>query len=89
MPGFLRTGARTVFAEGTASTSYILYGLFKTNRTMKQIFWTDPARSGAYDFSFVGPDRGSVGILTDGRSIGRYYRSVDRPSSAMTAASWR
>ncbi|HET7703134.1 MAG TPA: hypothetical protein VFK35_07025, partial [Candidatus Limnocylindrales bacterium] len=40
--GFLRTGARAVFAQGISSVSYILYGLFKTSRTIKQIFWSDP-----------------------------------------------
>jgi hypothetical protein len=36
--GFLRTGAKAVFAEAINSTSYILSGLFKTNRTISQIF---------------------------------------------------
>jgi hypothetical protein len=86
--GFLRTGARAVFAEGTASASSILYSLFKTNRTMRQIFWADPARSGAYDFSFRSVRTGgSIGIL-DPKSAGRYYRSVIG-DLAMTTASWR
>src|SRR6185295_10115669 len=44
--GFLRTGARAVFAEGINSTSYILSGLFLTNRSIKQIFWSDPGSTG-------------------------------------------
>jgi hypothetical protein len=86
--GFLRTGARAVFAEGISSTSFILYGLFKTSRTMKQIFWSDPTRSGALDFSFSSNRTpGKTGIL-DPKSSGRYYRSVVGDLS-MTAASWR
>ncbi len=36
--GFLRAGARAIFADGITSASYVLYGLFKTNRTMGAIF---------------------------------------------------
>ncbi len=32
--GFLRAGARAVFAEGITNASYILYGLFRTNRSI-------------------------------------------------------
>jgi hypothetical protein len=86
--GFLRTGARAVFAEGISSASYILSGLFKTTRTIKQIFWSDPARSGAYDFAFASSRTpGKVGIL-DPKSPGRYYRSVIG-DLGMTAATWR
>jgi hypothetical protein len=86
--GFLRTGARAVFAQGISSASYILYGLFKTSRTMQQIFWSDPTRSGAYDFSFSSSRTpGRVGIL-DPKSAGKYYRSVIG-DLGMTAGAWR
>jgi hypothetical protein len=86
--GFLRTGARAVFAEGISSASYILYSLFKTTRTIKQIFWSDPARSGAYDFSFSSTRTpGRWGIL-DPKSAGKYYRSVIG-DLGMTATTWR
>jgi hypothetical protein len=86
--GFLRTGARAVFAEGISSASYILYGLFKTSRTIKQMFWSDPHRSGAYDFSFSSSRTpGRVGLM-DPSSPGRYYRSVIG-DLGMTAATWR
>ena len=86
--GFLRTGARAVFAEGISSTSYILYGLFKTSRTIKQIFWSDPRRSGAYDFGFSSVRTPGKHALMDPSSPGRYYRSVIGDLS-MTAATWR
>ena len=86
--GFLRTGARAVFAEGISSTSYILYGLFKTGRTMKQIFWSDPKRSGAYDFTFSSSRTAGRNAIMDPSSPGRYYRSVIGDLS-MTAATWR
>jgi hypothetical protein len=86
--GFLRTGARAVFAEGTASASYILYGLFKTSRTIKQIFWSDPTRSTHYDFSFSSSRTPGKTAILDPSSPGRYYRSVIGDLS-MTAVTWR
>ena len=86
--GFLRTGARAVFAEGTASASYILYGLFKTSRTIKQIFWSDPTRSTHYDFSFSSSRTPGKTAIMDPSSPGRYYRSVIGDLS-MTAVTWR
>jgi hypothetical protein len=86
--GFLRTGARAVFAEGIASTSYILASLFRTSRTMKQTFWADPTRSGAYDFAFSSARNPGKTAIMDPRSPGRYYRSVIG-DLGMTAASWR
>lgn len=85
---FLRTGARAVFAEGISSTSYILYGLFKTSRTMKQIFWTDPKRSGANDFTFSSSRTPGRSAIMDPSSPGRYYRSIIG-DLGMTAATWR
>jgi hypothetical protein len=86
--GFLRTGARAVFAEGISSINYILYGLFKTSRTMKQIFWSDPSRVGTSEWYFYSSrTKGKTAIL-DPRSGSRYYRSVIGDLS-MTAVSWR
>jgi hypothetical protein len=86
--GFLRTGARAVFAEGINSTAYILYSLFKTSRTIKQTFWADPARSGAYDFAFWSSRTSGKVAIMDPSYPGRYYRSVIG-DVLMTAATWR
>ncbi|HEX5825653.1 MAG TPA: hypothetical protein VFY18_14440, partial [Candidatus Limnocylindrales bacterium] len=86
--GFLRTGARAVFAEGTGSAAYILYSLFKTNRTIKQTFWADPTRSTLYDFAFSSVRNAGKTAIMDPSSPGRYYRSVVG-DIGMTAASWR
>ena len=40
--GFLRAGARAVFADGITSAAYVLYGIFKTNRTIGSIFTSSP-----------------------------------------------
>jgi hypothetical protein len=87
--GFLRTGARAVFAEGTSSASYILSGLFKTNQTIKQIFYSDPARDLRWDFSFRSSRTpGMAGILDPQKGSNRYYRSVVG-DVFMTAATFR
>jgi hypothetical protein len=86
--GFLRTGAQAVFAEGLSGAGYILYSLFKTSRTMKQIFWADPARSGAYDFSFSSSRTPGRTALMDPSSPGRFYRSVIG-NLGVTASAWR
>ena len=87
--GFLRAGASAVFAEGIDSTSYILYGLFKTNRTMRDIFWSDPARDGRWDISF-GSARtpGTHAQMDPLDGSNRYYRSVIG-NLDLTATKWR
>jgi hypothetical protein len=87
--GFLRANAGAVFAEGIDSTSYILYGLFRTDRTMRDIFWSDPARDGRWDFTFSSsrtPGFRAAMDPLDGSN--RYYRSVVG-NLDLTAAKWR
>jgi hypothetical protein len=87
--GFLRANAKAVFAEGFDSTSYILRGLFTTNATIGQIFWSDPARDGRWDFSFASsrtPGYRAVMDPLDGAN--RYYRSVIGNLN-LKASAWR
>jgi hypothetical protein len=88
--GFLRSGARAVFAYGHSSASSILYSLFKTNRTMLEIFWSDPNETAAYRSNFHSARTpGNIGIL-DPERPGAYYRSiVGNGNLQMTAATWR
>jgi hypothetical protein len=86
--GFLRANARAVFAEGIDSASYILYGLFRTDRSMRQIFWSDPVADGRYDFSFASSRTSGKQGLMDPQGASRYYRSVVGDLD-MTAAQWR
>ncbi len=86
--GFLRANARAVFAEAIDSTSYILAGLFKTNRSMSQIFWSDPAADGRYDFTFSSTRTTGKKAIMDPLGAGRYYRSVIG-DLGMTAEQWR
>jgi hypothetical protein len=86
--GFLRTGARAVFAEGINSVSFVLSGLFKTSRSMMSIFYSDPATTRTYAFSFKSTRTlGRIGIL-DPYARSRYYKSFVGDLS-MTAVNWR
>lgn len=86
--GFLRAGARAVFAEGIGSASYILSGLFKTKLNVGQIFWTDPARDGRYDFVFRSVRTKPWHGVMDPLGPSRYYRSLVGDFN-LTTAQWR
>jgi hypothetical protein len=86
--GFLRANAKAVFAEGIGSASYILYGLFKTSRTMTQIFWSASNATHTYSFGFTSVRTPSYKALMDPSAPSRYYRSVIG-SLGMTAVTWR
>jgi hypothetical protein len=86
--GFLRTGARAVYANGTSSVSYVLAGLFKSNMTIRQIFWSDPSGSTSYDFGFASLRTPGKYALSAPSAPSRYYKSVVGDLS-MSAATWR
>jgi hypothetical protein len=74
--GFLRTGARAVFAEGITSASYILYGVFRTARSIATIFRSSPDWDGRYDWKFASVRTGGYTAWSDPYAPSRYYRSV-------------
>lgn len=74
--GFLRANARAVFAEGITNASYILYGLFKTNRSIGSIFQGSSNWSGTYDFQFQSRRNSAYRVWMDPKAPSRYYRSV-------------
>jgi hypothetical protein len=86
--GFLRANAKAVFAEGLSSVSYVIYGLFKTSRTMSQIFWSAPSATSTYSFTFASIRYPGAAAVMDPSSPGRYYRSLVGVM-ALTAAKWR
>jgi hypothetical protein len=86
--GFLRTGAKAVFAEANNSTQYLLYGLFKTDQTMSQIFWSSPNSTKTYAFGYDSSRTAGMKALLDPYKPGKYYRSVIG-NLTMTAATWR
>jgi hypothetical protein len=86
--GFLRANARAVFAEGIDSAAYILAGLFQTGLSISQIFWSDPARDGRYDFTFASIRTVGRRAIMDPLGASRYYRSVIG-DLGMTASAFR
>src|SRR5215204_7231283 len=48
--GFLRAGAKAVFAEAISSVAYTIRSLFRSTRSMNSIFTNHPAASGVRDF---------------------------------------
>jgi hypothetical protein len=86
--GFLHAGARAVFANAISSLKPIIYSLFKTNRTMAQIFRADPAYVGAYRYTFQSGRTSWATAILDPSSVNHYYHSVIG-ALGMTAATWR
>jgi hypothetical protein len=74
--GFLRAGARAVFANGIDSASTIIRLLLTTNMTMGQIFQADPAWTGNRDFSFASSRTPGYRVWMDPYAAGRYYHSL-------------
>ena len=86
--GFLRSGARVVFAEARNKAGYILYSLCRTNRTMRQIFWSSPLATRSYSFTFTSSRTSGMTAISDPYAPSRYYRSAIGKLD-MTAATWR
>ncbi len=76
--GFLRGGAKAVFASGITSVSFALRGLFRgsASMTMAQLFWTDPNRTIRYKIAFTSTRTPGAAALMDPYAPSRYYRSV-------------
>ena len=74
--GFLRAGARAVFANGIDSASTIIRLLLTTNLTMGQIFKADPAWTGTRDYTFASNRTSGFRVWQDPYAKGRYYHSL-------------
>ena len=86
--GFLRTGARVVFAEGKGGSAYIFKALYSSNKNMKEIFWSDPTAT-FNRISFAANRSPSwARAEMDPYKAGEYYRSVIGDLS-FTAGEWR
>lgn len=74
--GFLRANAGAVFAEGIDSASYVLRGIFTSDRTMAEIFQRAPSWTGSRDFKFDSVRTPGSTAWLDPYAPSRYYRSV-------------
>jgi hypothetical protein len=86
--GFLRTGAKAVFAEGITDAGYILQNLFKTNRSLGSIFQSSPNWSGVRDWKFASGRTPGMTGWSDPSKPNWYYRSVIG-NLGITAATFR
>jgi hypothetical protein len=88
--GFIKAGAKAVFASGITSIGYVVRGLFKgsASTTMAGLFWTDPNKTSTYRFSFTSTKIDGVKARMDPYAPSRYYRSVIG-RLATTIGDWR
>lgn len=85
--GFQRAGAKAVFAIGLEHPDYVLRGLFRSNRTMRQIFWSTRAATPGDKVTF-NPKRSAGRGILDPRRNRYYFRSVVG-NLDMRASAWR
>jgi hypothetical protein len=86
--GFLRAGAKAVFAEAIESVSYTISSLFKSSHSMDYILMHHPDASGARDFYFESSRTANMHAHLDPPKAGKYWRSVIGKLQ-MTATSFR
>ncbi len=86
--GFLRAGARAVFSDGFSDSSYLLDDLFRSDRSMRSIFWSSWRATGVNDSTFRSERvRGMTGIV-DPQLDGDYYHSFIGDAD-FRASEWR
>jgi hypothetical protein len=86
--GFLRAGAKAVFAEAIESVSYTIQKLFKGSGTVDAIFMNHPDASGARDFWFSSTRTTGMKAHMDPPKAGKYWRSLIGKLT-LTAAQFR
>jgi hypothetical protein len=74
--GFLRTGAKAVFANGHGSLSSILTDIFTTDKTVAEMFQGDHSFDGARDYRFKSKKTSWATVWMDPSAKKRYYHSV-------------
>ncbi len=85
--GFLRAGARAVFAT-LGDASYLVDALFTSDQALLDIFWNAPDRTLTYQASFESVRTAGMTVVLDPREPGTYHRSVVGDLS-VTASTWR
>jgi hypothetical protein len=74
--GFLRTGARAMFATGNGSLTPVLADLLTSNKTVAQMFKDDWSFTGSADFKFASAKTSWSTVWMDPKSAGKYYHAV-------------
>jgi hypothetical protein len=74
--GFLRTGARAMFATGNGSLTSVIADLFTTDKTVAQMFQDDWSFTGDADFQFKSAKTSWSTVWMDPHDPGKYYHAV-------------
>ena len=74
--GFLRTGAKAVFANGERQPVVDHHRPVPTNKTVAQIFQADWSFNGARDFQFASKHTPGSTVWMDPKAPGKYYHAV-------------
>jgi hypothetical protein len=74
--GFLRTGAKAMFVNGSGSLSSIITDLLTSDKTVGQIFQDDWTFTGDRDFQFASKHTPGSTVWMDPKAPGRYYHAV-------------
>jgi len=74
--GFLRTGARAMFATGNGSLTSVIADLLTTDKSVGQMFQDDWAFTGTGDFQFKSAKTTWSTVWMDPQSAGKYYHAV-------------
>ena len=85
--GFLRAGAKAVYAEAIEDVSSTIRLLFTSDRTTDSIFMAHPSASGARDFYFWSSRTSGYRAHMDPPKSGKYWRSLIGVS--LKASTWR
>ncbi len=75
--GFLRTGARAVFANGHGSLSSVLTDIFTSDKTVAQMFQDDHAFVGTRDYTFASKHTSWATVWMDPSPGAAYYHSLN------------
>ena len=86
--GFQQAGAKAVFAIGLEHPDYVLRGLFRSNLTMRQIFWNTPGGHPARQGRATTRSGPAGARILDPRNNRYYFRSVVGDLD-MRASRWR
>lgn len=85
--GFLRAGAAAVIADGLTTPGYVLAGLFRSNGTLQDIFWSGSATS-SYTVRFTSTRTPGAQAIMDPYRPNGFYRSIIGRLN-VTAGQWR
>jgi hypothetical protein len=86
--GFLRAGAAAVIADGLSTPGYVLAGLFQSNASLQDIFWSSRSATSSYAVRFTSKRTPGAQAIMDPYRPNGFYRSIIG-RLGVTAGQWR